>query len=140
MFGCGVWRGNFHHWLSVRHHNKKQIATLYWITSQIIIIFIFQTQSWQSHQWRILGSWWREDGVTESNSLKVNNEIDFHKLLFIYDHVTCCWLTYYLLIRSRDDLASSSQSDMFSSHSEDQWFSKEKLYKVRNKSKIQIKL
>lgn len=34
-----------------------------------------------------------------------------------------------ILSRSRDDLASSSQSDMFSSHSEDQWFSKEKLYK-----------
>ena len=34
--------------------------------------------------------------------------------------------------RSRDDLASGAQADMFSSQSEDQWFSKEKLYKVRD--------
>jgi len=34
-----------------------------------------------------------------------------------------------ILSRSRDDLASGAQADMFSSHSEDQWFSKEKLYK-----------
>ena len=34
--------------------------------------------------------------------------------------------------RSRDDLASGAQADMFSSHAEDQWFSKEKLYKVSN--------
>jgi len=34
-----------------------------------------------------------------------------------------------ILSRSRDDLASGAQADMFSSHAEDQWFSKEKLYK-----------
>jgi len=34
-----------------------------------------------------------------------------------------------ILSRSRDDLANDSHPEMFSSHSEDQWFSKEKLYK-----------
>jgi len=34
-----------------------------------------------------------------------------------------------ILSRSRDDLAGDSHPEMFSSHSEDQWFSKEKLYK-----------
>ena len=127
-----------------RHlNNKKQIATLYWITSQIIIIFIFQAPSKprENHQWRVLGSWWRKDGVTESHSLKViitvlnlfinmshaGWHLSFHYLLFHY---------LFINARSRDDLASSSQSDMFSSQSEDQWFSKEKLYKVENKSTI----
>ena len=34
------------------------------------------------------------------------------------------------IFRSRDDLAGDLQADMFSSPPEDQWFSKEKLYKV----------
>ena len=36
----------------------------------------------------------------------------------------------YYIFRSRDDLAGDLQADMFSSPPEDQWFSKEKLYKV----------
>ena len=39
-------------------------------------------------------------------------------------------LLIYYIFRSRDDLAGDLQADMFSSPPEDQWFSKEKLYKV----------